>query len=111
MAREQAPPQPFLPTDDDAAAGLVGSQYQHLGNLHMLRGIGSIDGHVGNIVGCQGLDALIELGGALGMANFLAQPRPMPLVAPVINTVFFFISTSIQISYYEKVGAKIVFFS
>ena len=46
----------------------MGSQYQHLGNLYMLRGICSIDGHVGNIVACQGLDALIELGGALGIA-------------------------------------------
>ena len=35
-----------------AAAGLMGGQNQHLCYLHMLRSIGSIDGHIGNVVTC-----------------------------------------------------------
>lgn len=46
-------------SDDDAAAGLVSGQNQHLSNLHMLGSIGGIDGHVGNVVASQGLNALI----------------------------------------------------
>ena len=49
--------------DDDAAAGLMGGQDQHLGNLYVLRGIGGKDGNIGNIISRQGLDAFIDRGG------------------------------------------------
>ena len=48
--------------DDDASAGLVSSQDEHLSNLHMLWGIGGIDSYISDIVTCQRLDALIEFG-------------------------------------------------
>jgi hypothetical protein len=38
-------------------------QYQHLGNLYVLRSIGGIYGNVGNIITRQGFDALIYRGG------------------------------------------------
>ena len=42
----------------------MSGQNEYLGYLHMGGGIGGIDGHIGNIVAREGLDALIELGGA-----------------------------------------------
>ena len=43
------------------AAGLVGGQYQYLGNLHMRRSIGSIHSHICDIVTRQRLDAFIDI--------------------------------------------------
>ena len=46
----------------------MGGEDQHLGYLHVLGGVGGIDGHVGDIVARQGLDAFVDVGGALGVA-------------------------------------------
>ena len=54
----------LLLSNNHTAAGLMGGQNQHFGNLHVSRGIGCIDGNVGNVVACQRLDALIDVGGA-----------------------------------------------
>ena len=43
-------------------------QYQHLSNLYVLRGIGGIDCHIGDIVTRQGFDACIEFGSTFGIA-------------------------------------------
>ena len=94
-------------SNNHAAAGLMGGQYQHLGNLHMGWGIGSIDGNVGDVVARQRLDTFIDIGGTLvvtmkaGVAEVGldkswfqvgdAEASPIPLVAPVINTVLFIV--------------------
>ena len=39
-------------------------QYQHLGYLYVLRGVGGIDGNIGNVVARQGLDAFIDRSGS-----------------------------------------------
>ena len=49
--------------DDNTAVGLMGGQYEHFGNLHVLWGVGGKDGNVGNIVARHGLDAFIDRGG------------------------------------------------
>ena len=54
--------------DDDAAAGLMGSQYQHLGYLYVLRGIRGEDGYIGNVVARQRLDAFVDCGGTVTVA-------------------------------------------
>ena len=85
----------------------MGGQYQYLGNLHMGWGIGSIDGNVGDVVARQRLDTFIDIGGTLvvtmkaGVAEVGldkswfqvgdAEASPIPLVAPVINTVLFIV--------------------
>ena len=38
----------------------MGSQYQHFGNLYVLRGIGSKDSHIGNVIASQWLDAFVH---------------------------------------------------
>ena len=58
----------FLLSDNHTSAGLVGSQYQHLGNLDVGRSIGSIYGNIGNVVTSQRLDACIEFGGSFLIA-------------------------------------------
>ena len=45
----------------------MGGEYEHLGDLHVLGGVGGIDGHVGDVVTGEGLDALVDIGGALGV--------------------------------------------
>ena len=46
----------------------MGGQNQHLGNLHVLRRIGSIDSHVGNIIARKGFDALIDISSTVAVA-------------------------------------------
>ena len=46
----------------------MGGQNQHLGDLHVGRGVGSIDSHIGHIVGCERFDTLINLGSPFGVA-------------------------------------------
>ena len=41
---------------------------EDLGNLHMLGGIGGIDGHVGDVVACEWFDALIDVGSSAGIS-------------------------------------------
>ena len=55
-------------SDDNTAVGLMGGQYQYLGSLYVLRGIGGKDGDVGNIISRQGLDAFIDRGGPVVVA-------------------------------------------
>ena len=57
-------------------------QNQHFGYLHMSRRIGGIDGHVGNVVARQGLDAGVEFGGAFGIATEarLSATRSRPYI-------------------------------
>ena len=50
----------FSLPDNHTAAGLMSGQYQYLGYLYMLRGVGRIDRHVGNVVAGKGLDALLQ---------------------------------------------------
>ena len=50
----------FLLPNNDAAAGLVGSQNEHLGYLNVFRCIGSIYRHVCNVIARQRLNALID---------------------------------------------------
>ena len=47
---------------NDAAAGLMSGENEHFGNLHVLGGVGGIDGHIGDVVARKRLDALIEFG-------------------------------------------------
>ena len=47
----------------------MGGEDEHLGYLDMSRGIGGIDGNIGNIVACEGLDALIELSGSISITT------------------------------------------
>ena len=44
---------------------LVGCEYQHFGNLNMLRGICCIDGNIGDIITCQWLDAFVYISSTL----------------------------------------------
>lgn len=46
----------------------MSGQNEHLGYLHVGWGIGCEDGHIGDVVAREGLDALIEFGCALGVA-------------------------------------------
>ena len=46
----------------------MGGQDKHFGYLYVSRGVGGIDGHIGNVVASEGLDALIEFGSAVGIA-------------------------------------------
>ena len=55
-------------SDNHTAAGLVGGKDEHLGNLYVGRGIGSIDGHVGYVVASQWLDALVDTRCTVGIA-------------------------------------------
>ena len=36
-------------SNNHTAAGLMGGQYQHFGNLHVCRGVGCKDGNVGDV--------------------------------------------------------------
>ena len=45
---------------DNTSAGLVGGKHQHLGYLHMLGSLYGIERHIGHIVSCKRLDALIN---------------------------------------------------
>ena len=38
---------------------------EHLSNLYVLRSIGGIDSHIGNVVASQGLDTLIYIGSTI----------------------------------------------
>ena len=58
----------LLFSNNHTAAGLMGGQYQHFGNLHMRWSISRIDSNVGNVVASQRLDALIDVGGTLVIA-------------------------------------------
>ena len=44
---------------DNAAAGLMRGQHEHLGYLHVRRGLRGIQGHIGNIIARERLDALV----------------------------------------------------
>ena len=55
-------------TMDNAAAGLMSGQHQHLGYLHVLRSTGGIEGHIANVVAREGLDASLDGVGALVVA-------------------------------------------
>ena len=46
----------------------MSGQDEDLGNLHMLRRIGSIDSHIGDVVASEGLDALIDIGSTVAVA-------------------------------------------
>ena len=46
----------------------MSGQDEDLGNLHMLRRIGSIDGHIGDVVASEGLDAFIDIGSTVAVA-------------------------------------------
>ena len=43
-------------------------QNEHFGNLHMGWGIGSIDGHISDVVTSEGFDALVKFCSTVGIA-------------------------------------------
>lgn len=47
------------------AAGLMGGQHKHLGNLHMGRSAYGVEAHIGDVVARQGLNAVVNMTGAL----------------------------------------------